>query len=245
MMDALGQQQAEFKENAKATGTNLIVGLMCLGLGVMLLFAGIRMKAAEGLFNKLLFIIGGAASLLGGAGVFYTNRTHRGERVALHEHGLLVERGGKLHSATWDEIATLTEKVEKIYVNGQHIYDRYLYTIEKRDRETFTLSNMVAGVDRIGRTLKEKTFERLYPQILQAIERGEKASFGTLIVYTNGLQEGGGAGFLWTQLTGVRVKDGVIEIKDRNGKAVMSGNYGTTPNAHVLLALLQRHLPLE
>ncbi len=243
-MDALGPQQAEFTENTKATGTNLIVGIVCLGLGVILLFAGVGMKAEDGLFNKILFIIGGACSLLGGASVLYTNWTHRGERVALHEHGLLVERGGKRHSATWDEIATVWEKVEKIYVNGQYIYDRYLYTIAKQDGETFTLSNMVTGVDSIGSTLKEKTFERLYTQILQATERGEKASFGTVLLDTNGLQEGG-ASFLWTQLAGVKVKDGVIEIKDRSGKAVMSGHYGTTPNAHVLLALLQKHLPLE
>jgi hypothetical protein len=241
-MDALGKQQAEFSENTKATGTNLIVGVICLGLGVVMLFSGFNMKAEDGLFNKILFIFGGVSSLVGGVGLFYTNWTHRGERAALHENGLLIERGGKRHAATWDEIATVTEKVEKMHVNGQHIYDRYLYTIEKPGGETFTLSNMVSGVDKIGREIKEKTFARMYPRAVQALERGEKISFGTVLVDTNGMEESG-ARFLWTQLSGVEVKDGVIKVKDRNGKAVMSGHYGTTPNAHVMLALLEKHLP--
>jgi hypothetical protein len=209
-----------------------------------MLFSGFGMKAADGLFNKVLFIFGGACSLVGGVSLFYTNWTHRGERAALHENGLLVERGGKRNAATWDEIATVTEKVEKIHVNGQYIYDRYLYTIEKRGGETFTLSNMVSGVDRIGREIKDKTFALMYPQITQALERGEKVSFGKVLLDANGLEESG-ARFLWTQLASVKVKDGVIEVKDRGGKAVMSGQYGTTPNAHLLLALLEKHLPLE
>ncbi len=243
-MNALGKQQAEFSENTKATGTNLIVGVICLGLGAALLFAGINMKAEEGLFNKILFIFGGACSLLGGVSVLYTNWTHRGERAALHEHGLLIERGGKGHAATWDEIATVTEKIEKIHVNGQHIYDRYLYTIEKRGGETFTLSNMVSGVDVIGHEIKEQTFARMYPRAAEALQSGKKISFGTMLLDTNGMEESG-ARFLWTQLAGVEVKDGVIEVKDRAGKAVMRGQYGATPNAHVLLALLKKHLSLE
>ncbi|MBV9959646.1 MAG: hypothetical protein JO360_14580 [Acidobacteria bacterium] len=244
-METLGTQQAEFVGNRKATGTNLVVGIICLGLGaVMLYYAAFRMTADEGLFNKVLFIFGGACSLVGGVSVLYTNWMHRGERAALHEHGLLVERGGKRQSARWDEIAAVTERVEKMHVNGQHIYDRYLYTIEKRGGETFTLSNMVSGVDSIGRTIKRETFARMFPQALEAIERGEKISFGRVLVDTNGLEEGG-ARFLWTQLASVRVKDGVIEIKDRAGKRVLSGQYGTTPNAHVLLALLEKHLPFE
>lgn len=243
-MHALGKQQAEFSENTKAAGTNLIVGIICLGLGAILLFSGINMKAEDGLFNKILFILSGAFSLLGGVGVFYTNWTHRGERAALHEHGLLVERGGKRHTATWDEIATVTEKIEKIHVNGLHIYNRFLYTIEKPGGETFTLSNMVSGVDKIGQEIKEKTFARMYPRAVEALHSGKKLSFGTMLVDASGLEEGG-ARFRWTQLAGVEVKDGVIEVKDRAGKAVMSRQYGTTPNAHVLLALLKKHLPLE
>jgi hypothetical protein len=243
-MDALGKQQAEFSENTKATGTNLIVGVICLGLGVVLLISGINMKAEDGLFNKILFIFSGAFSLLGGVGVFYTNWSHRGERAALHEHGVLVERGGKQHAATWDEIATVTEKIEKIHVNGQHIYNRFLYTIEKRGGETFTLSNMVSGVDEIGQEIKEKTFALMYPRAVEALQSGKKLSFGTMLVDANGLEESG-ARFLWTQLAGIEVKDGLIKVKDRAGKAVMSGHYGTTPNAHVLIALMEKHLPLE
>lgn len=244
LMDALGKQRAEFKENPKATATNLLIGVICLGLGAVMLFSGLNMKAEDGLFNKILFIFGGGCALLGGVSLFYTNWTHRGERVALHEHGVLVERGGKRQSATWDEIESVTEKVERMHVNGQHIYDRYLYTIEKRGGDSFTLSNMVAGVDSIGREVKQETFARMFPRASQAIERGEQVSFGKVLVGANGLQEGG-ATFRWTQLAVVKVKDGLFEITDRAGKVVMSGYYGTTPNAHVLLALLKQHLPFE
>lgn len=243
-MDALGAQQTEFKENTTATIATLIIGLACIGLGVFMVKMTIFWDEDAGLFNRILFIIGGLAALVGGVACVTTFWQSRGARVALHEHGVLVERGGERHTALWDEIAAVTEKVEKVYMNGQYVYNRYLYTIDKSDGQSFALNNMVSKVDRIGGALKEKTFERLYPQAAQAIERGEKVSFGSLRVDQNGF-EGNGERFLWTQLAAMRLKDGQLEIKDRNGKAVFKSQYGLTPNAHVLLPLLQKHLTLE
>lgn len=243
-MDALGPQQTEFKENTTATVTTFIIGLACIGLGVVMGKMTIFWDEDAGIFNRILFALGSIASLVGGVASVIMSWQNRGARVALHENGVLVERGGKQHTARWEEIIAVTEKIEKVHVNGQHIYDRYLYTIDKRDGESFALSNMVSGVDKIGRALKEETFARLYPQVSEAMQRGEKVSFGTLAIDANGV-ESNGARFLWTQLAGVKIKDGVIEVKDRNGKAIVSGQYGFTPNAHVLLALLEKRLPLE
>ncbi len=243
-LDALGQQRAEFKENRSATATTLIVGLVSAGLGVILLNMFWFASRNETTFNRVLFAIGGLAALVGGVASVISFWQNRNGRVALHERGVLVERGGKQHIALWDEIVAVTEKVEKMSARGQHLYDRYLYTIEKRGGESFALSNMVSGVDSIGRTIKEETFARLYPQMLEAIERGEKVSFGAVRIDANGM-ESRGNGYLWTNLSGAKLANGFIEIKDRDGKPVMSGLYGATPNAHILLALLQKYLRLE
>jgi hypothetical protein len=243
-MDALGPELSEFKENTTATIATLVIGLACIALGVLMLKMTIFWDEDAGIFNRILFCVGGLASLVGGVSCVILFWQNRGGRVALHERGVLVERRGERHTALWDEITAVTEKVEKVHVNGQHIYDRYLYTIEKTGGESFALSNMVKGVSGIGSALKEKTFERLYAQASQAIERGEKVSFGSLKVDMNGLEEGSKK-FLWTQLAAVKIKDGQIEIKERGGKAVIKALYGLTPNAHVLLVLLHKHLTLE
>lgn len=243
-MDELGPELSEFKENTTATIATLVIGLACIALGLVMLKMTIFWDEDAGTFNRILFCVGGLASLVGGVACVISFWQNRGGRVCLHEHGVLVERRGERHTARWDEIAAVTEKVEKIHMNGQHIYDRYLYTIEKPGGETFALSNMVKGVSGIGSALKEKTFERLYKEAVASLERGEKVSFGSLKVDMNGLEAGAGK-FLWTQLSAVKVKDGQIEIKDRGGKAVIKTLYGLTPNAHVLLVLLHQHLTLE
>ncbi len=88
--------------------------------------------------------------------------------------------------------------------------------------------------------IREKTFERLYPQAVEKINRGEQVMFDSLSVDAKGL-----GGIPWAELSGVKVKDGMIEVKDKNGKAVISGSYGATPNAHLLIALLKEHLTVE
>lgn len=235
---ALGNLVSEHEENKTATGTTLLIGLACFGLTAMLV---VFFRNEAGIsFNKILFAAGAVFSLLGGVSCIHSFIKNRGGRVAVYENGLTVEKGGKRFIALWSEIATLWEKVEKIYMNGRYIYDRYSYTIEKQNGETFDLSNMISNVDELGRRLKEKTFEHLYPPMTAKIAGGETVLFDSLAVDKNGL-----GGIAWAELAGVGLKDGIIEVKDRAGQTVFSGAYGATPNAHLLIALLKERLSFE
>lgn len=237
-MSELGNLITEYKENETAMNSTLLIGLVCFVLSVMMAVFFFGEKGIS--FNKFLFAFGGLASFGGGIGCVHSFWKNSGGRVELHENGLLVEKGGKQHRAVWDEIAVVKEKVEKIIVNGSHIYDRYLYTIEKNNKETFELSNMVSNIDQIGRAIREKTFERLYPQAVEKISGGGQVMFDSLSVDANGL-----GGIPWAELSSVKVKEGIIEIKDKNAKVVVNGSYGATPNAHLLIALLKEHLTIE
>lgn len=237
-MNELGNLISEHKGNETATGSTLMIGFVCFGLAVGMgaLFFGEK----EISFNKILFAFTGIFAIVGGIGCVQSFVRNRGGSVALYENGIVAEKGGKRHTARWDDIAVLYESVEKIYMKGVYVYDRYLYTIKKYDGEEFVLSNMIADIDEIGRILKRKTLENLYPQTKEKIANGEKVMFDSLFVDKNGL-----SGIAWTELSKVKVKDDLLKVKNKEGKTVVHGSYGATPNAHLLLKLLEEHLFVE
>lgn len=234
-MSELGNLISTHEENTTATGSTLLIGLLCFGLTVGMIFLFFGEKEIS--FNKILFGASSVFALLGGIGSVLSFLKNKGGRVELYENGLVAEKGGKKHVANWDEIAVVKESVEKMYMKGSYIYDRYLYTIEKTDGKIFELSNMVADIAEIGRVIKQKTLERLYPQAVQKINNGGQVLFASLTVDKNGL-----SGIPWTQLSSVNVNEGIIEVKDRSGKTIVNGSYAATPNAHLLVALLEKYL---
>lgn len=236
--NALGSLISEHKENTTATGSTLVVGFICFGLTVAMIFLFIDEKDIS--FNKILFALTAIFAFIGGIGCILSYLKNRNGFVQLHENGILAQKGGKKHIAVWDEIAVVKESIEKMYMKGVYVYDRYLYTIKKNNGETFELSNMVSNIDQIGKILNKKTLERLYPNSIEKINNGEQIMFDSLFVDKNGL-----SGIPWTKLSKLKVKDGFIEVKDINGKVVVNGSYGATPNAHLLVALLNEHLDFE
>lgn len=237
-MNEFGNLISEHKGNETATGSTLMIGLACFGLtvGMIVLFFGEKKIS----FNKFLFAFTGIFALIGGIGCIQSFLRNQGGKVGLYENGIIAEKGGKRHTAQWNEIAVLYESVEKIYMKGVYIYDRYLYTIKKQSGEEFVLSNMIADIAEVGRVLKRKTLENLYPQAKEKIANGEKVMFDSLFVDKNGL-----SGIAWTELSKVKVKDDLLEVKNKERKAVVHGSYGATPNAHLLLKLLEEHLFVE
>ncbi|HEY8561181.1 MAG TPA: DUF6585 family protein [Pyrinomonadaceae bacterium] len=237
-INVLGNLVSAHEENKTAMTTNLLVGLACLALAPFMvwLFLG-----EEGItFNKVLFGFSAVCMTIAAASVIWSYIKNRGGRVEIFENGLTIEKGGVKQTALWSEIAVVTEKVEKMYMNNQYIYDRYSYVIEKQNGETFQLSNLVSNIDRIGRQIKVKTFEHLYPQMTAKIERGEPVLFDSLAIDKNGI-----SGVPWSNFSALELKEGMIEVKDRAGKPLVSGAYGATPNAHLLIALIRERLPLE
>lgn len=235
-MDDLGNLISEHKENEKATGSTLFIGLLCFGLtaGMSALF----LSEKEVSFNKILFGLSAIFAFLGGIGAVLSFLKNRGGRAELYENGLIAEKGGKRYIARWEDIAVVRESVEKMYLKGVYIYDRYLYTIETRRGETFVLSNMLSGIDEIGRIVKRETLKRLYSQAIEKIEGGGQISFGPLAMDKRQLN-----GIAWTELSSFKIKDDQIEVKNKNGKTIVKGFYSATPNAHLLVALLEKYLP--
>lgn len=237
-MDELGNLISKHQENTTAIGSTLVIGLVYFGLTIPMTIFFLNEKQIS--FNKILFAISGMAALLGGIGCILSFFKNSGGSVELYENGLVAVKGGKKHIALWNEITVVKESIEKMYLRGNYIYDRYLYTIEKQNGETFELSNMVSNIDQIGQVLKAKTLENLYPQAKEKITNGEQFLFDSLSLDKNCL-----GGIPWTELSTLKVNDGMIEVIDKNGKSVIKGVYAATPNAHLLVALLKEKLAFK
>ncbi|MEO6390458.1 MAG: DUF6585 family protein [Pyrinomonadaceae bacterium] len=243
-MSSLGALQAEYKENTQTMVTTGLIGIGCIAFGLVMLYYFWFGMTRESWFNQILFVIGGLCALVGGISCVITYFQNRGGRVAIHENGVLIERKGKTLAATWDEIASVTESVEKMHMNGQYVYDRYLYTIEKTNGETMAVNNLVSDVKRFGETVKRNTFARLYPQAVAKLDAGGNVSFGPLNLSADGL-EAPGAKFTWSELSAVEIEGGQIEVKDRDGRSAFRGNWAATPNAHLFVGLVQNYLPVQ
>ena len=151
----LGALQAEFTENAKATASTGLIGVGCIAFGAIMLGYFWFDMAGQDLFQKILFVVAGLAAIAGGASCLVTYFKNRGVRVAVHENGLMIERPGKPQTATWDEIESVTEKVEKMHLKGRYVYDRYLYTVTKKNGETLIVSNLISDVSLFGQILRK------------------------------------------------------------------------------------------
>lgn len=237
-MNSLGKLISEHKENVKATGLTLFIGLICFGLTIPMTIFFLREESIS--FNKILFALCGFFSLIGGIGCVISFLKNSGGSIEIYENGLVAAKRNKKHTALWEEIAVVKESVEKMYMNGSYVYDRYLYTIEKKNGETFELSNMVSNIEQIGRTIRIKTLGILYPQAKEKISSGGQVSFGLLWIDKNGL-----SGIPWAELSTLKLKDGTIQVIDKTGKTVVQGSYAGTPNAHLLIELLEEKILVE
>lgn len=153
-MSELGKLISEHKENTNATGSTLIIGFVCFGMTALMAVFFFSEKGIS--FNRILFGACAIFALLGGIGCVQSFLKNSGGYVQIYENGLLAKKGGKTYITLWNEIADVKENIEKMYLKDVYVYDRYLYTIEKKDGETFELSNMVSNIDQIGDVLKRK-----------------------------------------------------------------------------------------
>lgn len=161
-LTALGSLISEHKENTTATDSTLVIGLVCFGFTIPMIVLFINEEGIS--FNKILFALTAIFALIGGIGCVSSYLKNRNALVKLYENGILVQKGGKEQIAIWDEIAFVNESVEKMYMKGAYIYDRYLYTIQKQNGETFELSNMISDIAEIGQVIKAKTPGRFHPE---------------------------------------------------------------------------------
>ena len=237
-LSSLGPLINTYEENKKATSINVVIGLAALALVPVMIALFLGEKEIS--FNKFLFGFSAVFATVGGLSAIWSSLGNHGARVEIYEFGLTVEKRGERQTTHWDEITAVTEKVEKMYVNNQYIYDRYNYKIQIITGETFELSNLISNIDEIGRQIKEKTLENLRPQFVDQLADDEQIAFGSITMDKHSL-----GGIPWSELSSINLKDGVINIKDRTGTTVISGDYGATPNAHILMNLLKDKLQFE
>lgn len=238
----LGKLKSRFSTNQISRYLLLLIGIICLGGGLYFVIKPF-LDTKEPVILIVVPAIGLGVCVLG-AFILRKFWQSRGRQIELYENGLIANLNGKLHSASWSEIASLTESIEAYYLNGVHTSDRYLYTIEKTDGDSFSFDNIIFQTKHIGQEIKEKTFELMYPPVLQKLKRGEKIHFGSLSIDSNGLSAGSER-FLWTSLAAAELKDGMIRVKDVNGKIIAERIYAAVPNAHILTALLKEFITVE
>lgn len=240
--NSLGELRGEFSTNQISRYVMFLIGLACVAIGLYFVIKPF-FDTKETVLLIVVPAIGFGVCALG-AFILRKFWKTRGGRIELYENGLIANLSGKRHVTLWKEIASVKETVEAYYINGVHTSDRYVYTIEKTDGDSFSFDNIIFQTKRIGQQIKEKTFDLMHPQALRKLRRGEKIQFGSLSIDSNGLSENS-MRFLWSNLNAVKVKDGIIRVKDASGKIIFERPYAATPNAHVLLALLSEFISVE
>lgn len=239
-VQAWGTPTAEFKAETRWQWLNVGAGVVFLlgGLGVMLVGPIAAWSQDEA--GMLVFSCFGLIAAALGAWTIYAFFRDRGWRVLIFPQGLVQVRTGKTTVIPWDEATQFYHAVTRNYRNGVYVGTTYNFTLVGKGGQKLSFGNGLAGVEGLGNSIRDETWQRLYPKYAAAYNAGETLQFGTISISKQGISNGKET-IAWDQVKGINLDRGIINIQ-KEGKWFnwKSATVGGTPNVFVFLSLVDQ-----
>ena len=150
----------------------------------------------------------------------------------------------------WDQIESVELIIQDLFVRkgfaplnySEEYRGRNTWvTIRIRDGRKVVLRNF-GSLQELGNQIQMAVSEALLPQYEQALESGQRLSFGKLSLDKEALYHRQKA-VPWSEIRSIKIAKGMIQI-DKSPK-VLSVRTGQTPNVLVFLALAGRFTTVE
>ena len=163
-----------------------------------------------------------------------------------YEGGLVYrDAKGRLDVLEWPDIRVLRD----VYRIGHHVHTSprvgsYTYRLLHDDGHKVELNDSTfprGQVCVLGAEIERETAAIHLPRALEAVRAGQRVEFGSFWVAPEGVGYGR-TQVPWSELDTVDAKNGYIRLKckDRMVNFPTTLRVGSTPNAHVLFALVDR-----
>jgi hypothetical protein len=249
----LGALKSEHKPKGAGRWIGPIMGLICILIApATVLFAAWRGYDTYTNYGSsrvleevaLPLICGGGAFLLGALLLWEAWRNWK-LAAALYDYGLaFVDRKG-LRQIRWEEMELVWQSVTKHYRNGIYTGTTHLYTIQTRDGSKIALDDKLPKVEDLGNAILNTTANMLAPQYGQALQNGQRLTFGPLAMDLQGLYSGNKA-LTWQEIKAVKLERGTLSVKKEKGWFNWTSvTVPQIPNFYVFYHLLGQFAKIE
>lgn len=206
-------------------------------LGLLFVLPGILLLAIVPTDAGGLMLV--AVGCIAAAGfIFYAFKKSR-HQILLHERGLVELRGNQIHSAKYENLQTYQKSVQLSAYGVVPIAKATDYTMQFPNG-TRSSVDWSQGSRPVGEIIQDLIYQHQVPQAIAAIAQGQDVVFGQVRLNNQSLSIGRTT-LLWSEVDRVQLLGGEFYIfRPNSERFAASIEFGSVPNAFVLLALLQR-----
>lgn len=175
-----------------------------------------------------------------------SNRDARDAGLDLFGRGLILASAERLQVVRYAETKVLQEIVHHS-VNGRHNHSTFKYTLEDTDGAHVTIQSttgrITAGMpspDQWGPAIQRAVTDAQLPPARAAVAAGKRIEFGKFWVTRDDVGSGSRI-WPWTQVSEIRVHNGLVQLKSANRWAsVTDSEVSRIPNCLVFIALAEQ-----
>ncbi|MBI2389086.1 MAG: hypothetical protein HYV09_05665 [Deltaproteobacteria bacterium] len=174
-------------------------------------------------------------------------RRHADVEVHVHRDGLRVHLAGAWRTLAWDDVKTYTTRVDRVgssimTMNWWSSVARTRVIVGTREGDEIELTSAIDGLLKIGARIRSESLSRLRRTARAELDAGKSLTFGRLSLDRDGIYRGSQM-LPWSELESVEVDRGDIVVRRKKARLAWSRDpYPGTPNAHLFVDLLERHL---
>ena len=165
--------------------------------------------------------------------------------AALYENGFAyVDRNG-LQQVSWNDIDAVWQNITKHYRRGTYTGTTYIYTVQTRDKKRIVLDNKLAGIEQLGNEVVRGSSIALFPRYWQALQNGQRLTFGPLGIDKQGLYSGNKS-LQWSEIKAIKIQQGTISVKKEGGWFNWASvTVPQVPNFYIFYDLVRRFAMVE
>jgi hypothetical protein len=250
----LGALKQQWVNAGKGKWVSVVVGLLFLGAGpalwllaALLGYNAYNNSGAARVDNAVVppLCIGAIAFGIGVLILINSWQTWN-LALALYEQGVAYRKRGPVQQFRWDEVEAVWQAVTKHYRNGVYTGTTHIYTVQTRGGQKTVINDQFGrGIDVLGRALQQGTAELLLPRYWQALQSGQKLTFGPLALDREKLYAGKKE-LPWSEIRAIKIERGNISIKkDKGWFNWASATVPQIPNFFVFYELVGRFAKIE
>ncbi|MBI3242609.1 MAG: hypothetical protein HYZ49_09990 [Chloroflexi bacterium] len=136
--------------------------------------------------------------------------------AALYDNGFAYNDRNGFKQVRWDNIDAVWQNITKHYRNGIYTGTTYLYTVQTKDKQRIVLDNKFKKIEDLGNAIISGSATALFPRYLQALQQGQRLTFGPLAIDPNGIYSGNKS-LRWDEIKGIKIHRGTISVKKEGG----------------------------
>ncbi len=224
-----------------AVGVVLVVGAL---IWMSLASASAGGRSGNGAFSFVILCFGCLAAPVGLYGLVSSLRTWQ-VGAALYENGFAYKDSAGVRQVSWTDIESVWQNITKHYRRGAYTGTSHIYTVVTKDKRRVVLNDKLAGVEALGNEILKNSAVLLFPAYWQALQSGQRLTFGPLAIDQQGLYSGAKT-LPWSETKAIKIQQGVISVKKEGGWLNWASvSVPQIPNFYIFYDLVRRFATVE